>query len=179
MISIRDYQDQDAPSLGVLIADTFGTFNLAHVSAEARDRFLGPFRHARSDAPGHRQAIADVIRAHWVFVAEVDGKIVGVLRGRPGKLQSLFVRADHHRQGFGRALVARFESACRQAGAAVVRLQATLYAVPFYQSVGYVRSTGVRSGRIFEGAGFEYQPMKKTLVAPPASPPGALDSIPQ
>jgi len=32
-----------------------------------------------------------------------------------------------------------------------------------YQQVGYVRSTGVRSGRIFEGAGFEYQPMKKVL----------------
>jgi hypothetical protein len=51
-----------------------------------------------------------------------------------------------------------------QSGAIVVRLQATLYAVGFYQKLGYVRSTGVRSGRIFDGTGFEYQPMKKTLA---------------
>jgi hypothetical protein len=65
-------------------------------------------------------------------------------------------------------LVERFESECIRSGAPVVRLQATLLAVPFYQRLGYVRSTGVRSGRIFEGAGFEYQPMKKALTPPPA-----------
>jgi GNAT superfamily N-acetyltransferase len=164
MISIRDYQDDDSPSVGILIADTFGEFNLSHVAAEERDRFLGPFRHARSLAPAYRKDIADAIRAHWVFVAEEDdGEIVGVLRGKPGKLQSLFVRADRHRQGIGRALVNRFEYECLQAGVPIVRLQATLYAVDFYQSLGYVRSTGVRSGRIFEGTGFRYQPMKKVL----------------
>jgi GNAT superfamily N-acetyltransferase len=165
MISIRDYQDQDGPAVGILIADTFGKFNLSHVSAEERDQFLGPFRHARSVAPSHQKDIAAAISAQWVFVAEDDGEIVGVLRGKPGKLQSLFVREDHHRQNIGLALVDRFEGACLETGATVVRLQATLYAVPFYQPVGYVRSTGVRSGRIFEGAGFEYQPMKKRLAA--------------
>jgi GNAT superfamily N-acetyltransferase len=165
MLAVRDYQDQDCWAVGILIADTFATFNLSHLSVEDRDRFLGPFRHARSAVPEHRQDLAAAIRAQWVFVVEDDGEIVGVLRGRPGRLQSLFVREDRHRQGVGRTLVCRFENACIRAGATVVRLQATLFAVPFYQKLGYVRSTGVRSGAIFDGIGFQYQPMKKVLRA--------------
>ena len=168
MISIRDHQDKDGPAVGILIADTFAEFNLSHVSAEERDQFLGPFRHARSIEPTHRKDIADAIRAQWVFVAEDDGEIVAVLRGRTGRITSLYVRADRHNQGIGRALVDRFESECIRAGAPVVRLQASLYAVGFYQRLGYVRSTGVRSGRLYQGTGFEYQPMKKTLAAPQA-----------
>ena len=93
-----------------------------------------------------------------------DSPIVGVLRGRPDKLQSLFVRADHHRQGIGRRLVERFEHECRRAGSPAIKVQATLYAVPFYAKMGYLRSTGVRQMRIFEGARFPYQPMKKVLL---------------
>jgi hypothetical protein len=62
-------------------------------------------------------------------------------------------------------LVERFEGECRQQGSTVIRLQATLYAVPFYIRVGYKRSTSVRSARIFDGTGFKYQPMKKVLDA--------------
>jgi GNAT superfamily N-acetyltransferase len=165
MITIRDYRESDAPSVGRLIADTFGGFNLSYASPEDRERLLGPFRHARSPEQSHREAIAAVIRADMVFVAEDDGEIVGVLRGRVDKLQSLFVRGDRHRQGIGRMLVERFEEQCRRQGATVIRLQATLFAVPFYIRMGYKRSTGVRSSKIFEGTGFPYQPMKKVLQA--------------
>jgi GNAT superfamily N-acetyltransferase len=165
VIAIRDYRESDAASVGRLIADTFGEFNLSYASPEDRDRLLGPFRHARSTERSHREAIAEVIRADMVFVAEDGEEIVGVLRGRPDKLQSLFVRKDHHRQGIGRRLVERFEGECRRRGATVIRLQATLYAVPFYIRMGYKRSTGVRSAKIFDGTGFRYQPMKKVLDA--------------
>jgi GNAT superfamily N-acetyltransferase len=182
-ITIRDYQQADAPAVGRLIADTFGEFNLAYASPDERVLLLGPFAHAYSSEPAHRDAIAEVIAADMVLVAEDGGEIVGVLRGRSdpagpplhpagtqravlrsGKLQSLFVRKDHHRRGIGRQLVARFEQACRGQGPIAVRVQATLYAVPFYQAVGYVRSTGVRSCQIFEGTRFPYQPMKKVLT---------------
>jgi hypothetical protein len=69
MISIRDYCESDAESVGRLIADTYAAFNLAHVSPEERDLFLGPFRHARSSERAHQEAIARVIRALMVLVA--------------------------------------------------------------------------------------------------------------
>ena len=88
--------------------------------------------------------------AHMVFVAEDDGEIVGVLRGRKVRLASLFVRGDYHRQGIGRKLVERFELECLRQGATVIRVTATLYADPFYLAMGYKRSTGVRTGTFYQ-----------------------------
>jgi putative acetyltransferase len=163
MATLRPYRDSDAADVGRLIADTYSEFNLSFASPKERDRLLGPFQHARSGETSHQEAIAQVISADMVLVVEDDGEIVGVLRGRKDRLQSLFVRGDHQRRGIGRRLVQCFERACREQGASEIRLAATLYAVPFYQELGYKKTTGVRSGRSFEGR-LEWQPMKKVLV---------------
>lgn len=163
MITIRPYREADAESVGRLIAATYSKFNLSFAAPEELGKLLGPFRHAWSAEPAHRAAIAEVIRAQWVFVAEEEGQIVGVLRGREERLASLFVRGDRHRQGIGRRLVAQFEQACIRQSVTVIRVSATPYGIPFYTAVGYRRSTGIRNGWSFEGAGLKYQPMKKVL----------------
>jgi putative acetyltransferase len=164
MTVIRPYRESDAERVGQLIASTYSQFNLSFASPDELGELLGPFRHAWSGEPGHRDAIAQAIRAPTVLVAEEDGEIVGVLRGRNGRLASLFVRGDHHRMGIGRRLVGQFEDECIRQGAMVVRVAATLYAVPFYAALGYRRTTGVRNGWSFEGRGLRYQPMKKVLA---------------
>jgi GNAT superfamily N-acetyltransferase len=163
VITIRPYRETDADCVGVLIADTYGEFNLAFATPEERGKLLGPFRYARSSDPAHRQAIAQVIWSDMVFVAEDDGQIVGVLRGREERLGSLFVRGDHHRRGIGRMLVECFEEECLRQGSTEVKVFSTLYAVPFYTEMGYKKTTGVRAGRSFEGSGLKWQPMKKRL----------------
>jgi len=168
MTIVRDYiEAQDAPAVGRLIADTFSEYNLAFASAEELPLYLGPFRNADSSDSGHANAIAEVIQATMVLVAEDEGEIVGVLRGRSDRLQSLFVRGDHHRHGIGRQLVERFERECIRQGAHTVTVAATLFAVPFYTKLGYKKTTGVRSGWCFEGPGLPYQPMKKILSKVP------------
>jgi GNAT superfamily N-acetyltransferase len=162
-ITTRDYREDDAPSVGRLIADTYVKYNLDFLPVEARGPFLGPFRHALSPDRAHQEAIAQVICSEMVLVAEDGGEIVGVLRGRKGRLASLFVRGDRHRQGIGRRLVERFERVSLERGVTVIRVASTLYGVPFYLAMGYVRSTGVRSGHSFEGRGLPYQPMRKVL----------------
>jgi GNAT superfamily N-acetyltransferase len=164
MITIRPYRESDAPSVGRLIADTYGEFNLSFASPRNRELLLGPFRHARSPEKAHQEAIARAIRCEMVLVAEGEGEVVGVLRGRRERLASLFVRSDWHRQGIGRRLVERFEQECRKKGATVIRAASTLYAVPFYLAMGYKRSTGVRSGWSFGGSGLRVQPMRKSLA---------------
>ncbi len=163
MLTIRPYRDSDAERVGLLIADTYSRFNLSFASGDELGKLLGPFRYARSAEPAHREAIARVIQAPLVFVAEEDGEIVGVLRGRRERLASLFVREDHHRRGIGRRLVEQFEQECIGDGMAVIRVASTLYAIPFYTALGYRRTTGVRNGRSFDGRGLQYQPMKKVL----------------
>lgn len=167
MLLIRNYQEEtDASAIGRLIADTFSEFNLTFAPTEERNLYLGPFQYARSLELGHQAEIARLIRAEMVFVAEEDGEIVGVLRGKKqdiGQLLSLYVRGDHHWHGIGRKLVERFEQDCLWEGVRQMRLASTLYAVPFYLRLGYKRSTGVRTGFSFEGRGIIYQPMKKDL----------------
>jgi predicted N-acetyltransferase YhbS len=163
MITIRPYQESDAESVGRLIADTYGEFNLSFLPPEERGPFLGPFGHARSPEQEHKEAIRGVVRSAMVYVAEDDGEIVGVLRGRKERLGSLFVRADHHRQGIGRMLVEQFEKDSIGQGVAVVRVAATLYGVPFYLAMGYKRSRGEHTGWSFEGRGLPVQPMRKVL----------------
>jgi predicted N-acetyltransferase YhbS len=163
MITIRPYRESDARSVGQLIADTYAEFNLSFASPEDRALLLGPFQHAHSPDKAHQEAIARTIRSEMVFVAEEEGEVVGVLRGRWERLASLFVRADRHRQGVGRRLVECFEQESLREGVTVIRVASTLYAVPFYLAMGYKRSTGVRSGWSFEGTGLRVQPMKKTL----------------
>jgi GNAT superfamily N-acetyltransferase len=163
MIIIRSYTEADAESIGKLIADTYSEFNLSFLPPDEVGKFLGPFRYAGSQEKAHQESIAQVIRSEMVFVAEDDGDIVGVLRGRTVRLGSLFVRGDYHRRGIGRKLVDHFEEECLKQGPTVIRVAATLYAVPFYLAMGYKRSTGVRIGWSFEGRGLKIQPMRKVL----------------
>ena len=97
------------------------------------------------------------------MVAQEGGEIRGVLRGKAGRLHSLFVDERYHGQGVGRKLLERFEDECLRQGATVITLASSLYAVPFYAKMGYKKSTGVRSGRCFDGQEFPYQPMRKVL----------------
>jgi GNAT superfamily N-acetyltransferase len=165
MISIREYTENDAESVGRLIADTYARFNLAFLSPEDIKLGLGPFQHAWSQDEIHKEKIARMIRSEWVFVALDEGEIVGVLRGRKERLASLFVRDDHHRQGVARKLVERFEEECQRYAPMVIRLSATVYAVPFYLQMGYKKSTGLRSGWSFDYHGLPIQPMRKVLKA--------------
>ncbi|MEN8041095.1 MAG: GNAT family N-acetyltransferase, partial [Actinomycetota bacterium] len=151
MYRIRRYAESDAARVGMLIADTYGDFNLHAVTRAKRESMLGPFALAASTMSQHREAIVEAISAPSVWVAEDDGEIVGVLRGgrtdHRGRtvLSSLFVDGQHHRQGIGRTLVERFEQEYAERGVDVFKLAATLHSVPFYLSIGYKRSTGVRT----------------------------------
>ena len=163
MISIRTYDESDAESVGRLIADTYGEFNLDFASPEEKAKLLGPFQFARSMDEADHLAIARAIRASIVFVAEDEGEIVGVLRGRKERIQSLFVRGGYHRRGIGGQLVERCEEECIRQGAEIIKVASTLLAVPFYLVMGYKRTTGIRNGWSFEGTGLRYQPMKKKV----------------
>jgi GNAT superfamily N-acetyltransferase len=163
MTCIRRCADEDAFAVGILIAETFRAFNLSYAPPAEQELLLGPFRHARSSDDAHRQAVAELIQAPTVLVAEVDSRIVGVLRGSPGRLHSLFVDAGYQGRGIGRELVESFEQECQRKGVTKITLASSLYAVRFYQRLGYKRSTGLRHGPCFDGNGFPTQPMKKIL----------------
>ena len=164
MINIRNYSENDAEEIGQLIADTYSEFNLSFASPEDRNLMLGPFRYAHSSDDAHRKAIIEILRSPMFYVAESSGKIAGILRGRKERLASLFVHKDFHHQGVGRKLVNHFETESVRQRISVIRVAATLYAIPFYLKLGYRKSSGLRNSWSFEGYGFPYQPMKKVIL---------------
>ena len=153
----------DIPAIGRLIATTYRTYNLSHADPEEQGRLLGPFRNAFSDDPKHQEAILGVVSSPMLYVALDGDRIVGVLRGRENVLASLFVDGDYHRRGIGRKLIERFEKDSRKAGVEWIRVASALYAVPFYQSLGYKKTTGIRRCHSFDGTDLKQQPMKKTF----------------
>ncbi len=169
MLEIRKDNGRDVTQVGVLIADAYAEYNLSETTPDKRASMLGPFAFAHSPVAEHREALASAISAPSVWIAERDGEIVGVLRGGRtddrGRtvLSSLFVSGPYHRQGVGRALIERFEQEYTARGVDVFKVSSTLYAVPFYLSMGYKRSTNVRFAYSFGEPGLPYQPMKKTL----------------
>lgn len=163
MITIRNYQDSDAPEVGRLIADTYSEYNLSFATPEDRALMLGPFKHARSPDSTHQAAIIEILRSSVFLVAQAENQIAGILRGRRERLASLFVCKDFQGQGIGRRLVLAFENEMFAQQISVIRVAATLYAVPFYIRLGYKKSTGVRTSWSFDGYGLPVQPMKKVL----------------
>ena len=163
MIAVRDYTVDDAPAVGMLIKSTYSEFNLDFLTAEERGPYLGPFAHADDPSPDQLEDLKNVIWSEIVLVAENRDRIVGVLRGRPGRLGSLFVAKDQHRKGIASQLVDEFERRIRKQGGGVIRVASSIYAVPFYINKGYKRSTGIRKSWSFEGHGLPIQPMRKVL----------------
>jgi len=165
MLLIRNYlEDSDLSAVGRLIADTHSAFHQTFAPTEERTHYWEPFLHARSLETVRQAEIARQIRAEKVYVAEGEAEIVGVLRGkieRYGRLLSLYVRSEYQWRDIGRKLVERFEQDCLWEGIRQVRLAAKPYAVPFYLTLGYRRSTGIRTGYSPQGSGLIYQPMKK------------------
>ena len=52
----------------------------------------------------------------------------------------------------------KYERKATTLGSKVIKLNASMYAVPFYKKIGYQKSTGIRN--LF---GLKVQPMKKYL----------------
>ena len=110
-----------------------------------------------SAEPAHRQAIAQAISAPMVFVAEEDGEIVGVLRGGEGSTAKPVAKGSRHRQGIGRKLV-EHSSESRSGAAKVIRVAATLYAVPFSSRDRLSESAGVAPAGVSRFHGLKIQP---------------------
>lgn len=76
-----------------------------------------------------------------VIVAERDGELLGWgrLDRSDGEVSAVYVHPDHARQGVGSALVAHLEALAREWGFDRLHLWASLNAVPFYESLGFLR----------------------------------------
>lgn len=155
MIIIRKYKREDARAVTALISTTYSRFN-------SREGTKGAVREYVESYDPRGKRIDDIhirlARTPNCFVALAGTRVIGMVRGIENNLINLFVDGAYHRQGIATRLVRRFEKACLKAGFHDIALRGSLYATPFYESVGYKKTTGVRNFH-----GLKVQPMKKKL----------------
>ena len=98
--------------------------------------------------------------AYPMFVAEDQGKIIGMISLREGThISLLFVDAAYHRQGVGSSLMQTIWEFIRtEVGKEIVTVNAAPYGVGFYHKLGF-EDTGPGEAR----DGIRYTPMKCEL----------------
>lgn len=88
-----------------------------------------------------------MIEDRQLFVAEIDGLIVGCAGWRGTSLRHVYVATDVQRGGLGTSLVARAESDFRnRTSETVIHVASVIYARGFYEKLGYELATNERSG---------------------------------
>jgi GNAT superfamily N-acetyltransferase len=155
MIKIRKYRPDDARAVAALISKTYSHFNFQEGTKRAVRDYIDSYSpEGRKTEDLH----ARFARTPNCFVALASSEVIGMVRGIENNLINLFVDGEYHRQGIATRLVHRFEKACKVAGFTSIALRGSLYATPFYESIGYRKTTGIRNFH-----GLKIQPMKKRL----------------
>ena len=79
----------------------------------------------------------DGIDLKEMYVYEVNGEILGFNHAKPGEIRAIFVSSKSVKQGIGTALLTHAISHAQHPETEVIKLQATLNAVPFYEKFGF------------------------------------------
>lgn len=114
-----------------------GAYTTEEIEAWLREREPQGFRRAMTDG------------SETMLVAEGDAAVAGFAPIKGATLFGLYVDPARGRRA-GRLLLESAEELVRRSGAAILSLQATLNAVPFYRKHGFMRqdrSTVQRGGR--------------------------------
>lgn len=114
--------------------------------------------------PKKPESYQDAIRSKEFFVAEEDGVVMGfgVLNQESAEVEAVYVSPEAGRRGVGLGLLQKLDERARSHGLAVLRLYASLNAVPFYKRAGYVAREQSKY-RLSTGVEIACVPMVKTI----------------
>lgn len=135
-----------------LVKDVFGQFEAGEYTAEGMKEF---FRYANV------QAMRDRATSHFVIVAIVDQKIIGMIEIRNNDHVALFfVDSEWHYRGIGQTLFEKSMKHCQDNRIAPkkITVNSSPYALGFYQAIGF--SIAQSEQQIH---GIRFIPMEKAL----------------
>ena len=155
MIRIRRYRRSDGRAISTLISQTYSRFNAQEGTKQAVQEYVGAFN---AEGKTTKSIQERFFRTPNFFIALDGPRPVGLVRGLENYLINLYVDGDYHRRGIGSRLLRKFEDACRITSQPEIIVRSSIYATPFYESMGYKKTTGVRNLH-----GLRVQPMKKKL----------------
>ncbi len=148
---VRKFKPEDACQVSRLITTTFN----AQVGRKLPSGVKKVFSEVNTS-----DKILELSKRGEVFVADKGGKIIGIIAGIDNnRVIRLFVYKKFQGQGIAKKLMRRLESLYKKRAAKSIHVRSSLYAVDFYNVMGYKKVTRV----IHNKDGMAYQPMIKYL----------------
>lgn len=129
MILVREFDERDAEAVSRLIRDNLIEVNSRDYDGKVIDYMCDLF------SPAYLREIA---RERAVLVAEVNGRVLGVVSLNGDEICTLYVSPEAHGQRIGGRLLHEIEDVALSRHLHVVYLSASLTAVRFYEKMGYV-----------------------------------------
>ncbi|HYG09800.1 MAG TPA: GNAT family N-acetyltransferase [Pyrinomonadaceae bacterium] len=116
--------------------------------------------------PKQPEAYEESIASKEFFVAEEGGAMVGfgVLNQESAEVEAVYVSPSAGRRGIGLEVLRKLEERARANGLKVLRLNASLNAVPFYERAGYVPQEQSKY-RLATGVEIACVPMTKAIAS--------------
>ena len=152
---IRAIKPQDIEPACHLIRETYRDFNYEEGTVEATHEYLDAYNpDLNLDRLKKRFR-----RTPICYVATEKNEVIGIVRGFYGRLVNLFVDGRHHRRGIGQKLLYQFERRCQEDGQDMIKVNISIFSIPFYEANGYKKTTGIRNQK-----GLKIQPMMKRLT---------------
>lgn len=156
-MKFRKFKKEDIRQIAEIKNSVFKKFNNSeYFKKEAIDWYLNFTNPQKSDK--------ELLEAFHVssksifYVAEENNKIVGYIKGSKNRIGNLFVIGKTHKKGVGKKLVELLEKEAKKQNSKEIKIRSSIYAVPFYQKMGYKKTTGIRNLH-----GLKIQPMRKIL----------------
>jgi len=153
-IELRKFRKRDLVDMQNLICRTFKKFNGKEGTKKTIQNYLD-YHNPRKNLDNLRKFSH---KFKISFVAISNKKVIGVIRGEKSRIKNLFVDGKFHRKGVAKKLVELFEKESKQIGSKKIKIISSIYAISFYQKMGYKKTTGLRNLR-----GLQIQPMEKKL----------------
>jgi N-acetylglutamate synthase-like GNAT family acetyltransferase len=126
--TIRRALEEDADAISVVILRALRETNAKDYTGEIIDRV------ERSFAPA---AVRELIGKRTVFVAVIDGRVVGTASLDGSVVRSVFVAPDVQARGIGKFLMAEVENTARAGHITRLAVPSSVTAETFYAGLGY------------------------------------------
>jgi ribosomal protein S18 acetylase RimI-like enzyme len=157
MLNIRRARREDCPAIAVVHTAAVGAIRTGLYTPEEIRAWA---------VPKKPESYEESIDTKEFFVAEAGGAIVGfgVLKRESAEIEALYVSPEAGRRGIGLEVLRKLEERARANGLRVLRLNASLNAVPFYERAGYVAQERSKY-RLATGVEIACVPMSKAMAS--------------
>ncbi len=155
-MNIRKFRTEDLQAVSLLVMRTFKSCcGDDYFDESGVQNVLDAFDLKKNT---EEELLQKLEKTKIMYVAEDEEGVIGFVRGRSDEVVSLAVDVSCHRKGVGNILMKRFEEDARSEGAVFIKLHSSVFAVSFYESMGYEKLSGIQNFK-----GLKVYDMKKVL----------------